>query len=105
MPGHSDCLEHFTIFEMSDTVWSKDADEIATNPLLSNKKLSGAHSWPFTFSLPEQVQFRTSGTTGSVQGTTQHHVPQSFIERTLAGSVQYEIFMHVGRGKFKTDYK
>jgi hypothetical protein len=93
------------LFDISKTLWSKDTDETATNPLLSNKKLSGTHSWPFFIGIPEKVQFTAGRTSSSVPGTASHNTPQTFNERTLIAGIRYEVFVHIGRGKFKMDYK
>ena len=104
LPGHSDLLEHHTLFEFSNTMWPKDSDGTVAIPVHSHGKLSGTYSWPFSVSIPEKIQF-ARGSTGSTPETNGHIPPQTFMERIVTASVQYEVTLHIGRGKLKTDYK
>ena len=73
LSGQSD--EELRLFDISDTLWSKDIDGAALAPLLSNKKLSGTHSWPFSVMIPEKVQFKGDNSGGSAQGNIDHNTP------------------------------
>lgn len=102
MPGKSD--EELKLFEILNTMWSKDADALATSPIFSNKKkLSGTHSWPFSVTIPEKVRFEGDKFSSSLSG--EHNTPQTFNERALWAGIQYEVILRVGRGKLRNDYK
>ncbi|KAF5326922.1 hypothetical protein D9619_004166 [Psilocybe cf. subviscida] len=103
-PGHSDSLERLVLFDITKTLWSKDSAEAATDPSFSHHKLSGTHSWPFSISIPERVQSVGDGS-GSAPGATDHVLPQTYNERILSASIQYQVILHIGRGKFSPDYE
>ncbi|KAF5327891.1 hypothetical protein D9619_004151 [Psilocybe cf. subviscida] len=105
LPGHSDAMEQLILFDNTETMWSKDSAETATNPLFSQKKLSGTYSWPFSISIPEKIQFAGGNITRGAPETTEYILPQTYTERVLSASVQYEVILHIGRGKLKTDYE
>ncbi|KAF5326919.1 hypothetical protein D9619_004165 [Psilocybe cf. subviscida] len=109
LPGRSDSgqsEEELRLFDISNTIWSKDADGAATSPLLSNKKkLSGTHTWPFSVNIPEKVQFITKSSSRGPPGNIEHNLPQTFNDRVVRASIRYEVVLRIGRGKLKTNYK
>ncbi|KAF5317715.1 hypothetical protein D9619_012590 [Psilocybe cf. subviscida] len=104
LPGDSDGTTQLTLFNVSNTLWSKDSAEETRDPLLCHKKLRGTHSWPFSIIIPEKIQLTGGSTTRSAAETTEHFLPQTFMERVFRASIQYKVILHIGRGKFKTDH-
>lgn len=97
--------EEVVLFDIPNTMWSKDLAEAATNPSFSHKKLSGTYSWPFSITIPEKVLFAGGSTNRSAPETTDYILPQTYNERILAAGIKYEVILCIGRGKLKTDHK
>ncbi|KAF4619752.1 hypothetical protein D9613_004949 [Agrocybe pediades] len=60
-------------------------------------KLSGQYSWPFSFPFPSSVVI--PGQADAVQ------IPQTFLERNVKGSVQYELVLRITHGMLRSDSK
>ncbi|KAF7985707.1 hypothetical protein HWV62_2288 [Athelia sp. TMB] len=59
----------------------------------------GSRSWPFSFAFPRHV------TIASKSDSQTFYLPPTFLERNTRVSVQYDIFAHVRRGRFRPDSK
>lgn len=60
-------------------------------------KLAGSYSWPFSFPFPQEAP---AGGAGSASPT-----PQSFAEKHVRGSVQYELVLRMSHGILRSDSK
>ncbi|TRM65083.1 hypothetical protein BD626DRAFT_399770 [Schizophyllum amplum] len=58
----------------------------------TQSKLAGDHVWPFSFPFPTEVP---------IDGYGKCFLPQTFMERTTAVAVQYELVAHVNQGKLR----
>ncbi|KAI9060021.1 hypothetical protein FKP32DRAFT_1578831, partial [Trametes sanguinea] len=61
-------------------------------------KLVGEYSWPFSLTLPEQCELKSSN--GSLD---QYPLPASFSERLARVHIQYQIVVTVHRSRFRVD--
>lgn len=60
-------------------------------------KPAGSQSWPFSLVFPRQV------TVTDKAGSQTSFLPPTFLERNTRVSVQYDLFAHVRRGRFRSD--
>ena len=60
-------------------------------------KLAGSYSWPFSFPFPQEVP---AGGAAAASPT-----PQSFTEKHVRGSVQYELVLRMSHGILRSDSK
>ncbi|KAF7327977.1 Pkinase-domain-containing protein [Mycena kentingensis (nom. inval.)] len=78
-----------TVFlELSTPLWLKGTD-------------AGDHQWPFSISLPGEVELPDP----KGKHSRTYRLPQTFLERTFRASVYYELFVHIARSKFSVDNK
>ncbi|CAA7259913.1 unnamed protein product [Cyclocybe aegerita] len=61
-------------------------------------KLSGDYAWPFAFSFPSEVSM--PGTSSSTCPA-----PQTFVEKGINGTVQYELVLRMTHGMLRSDSK
>lgn len=59
-------------------------------------KLTGNYSWPFSFPFPQEVHLKDGQTSPA---------PQSFAEKAVRGSVQYELVVRMSHGILRSDSK
>ena len=69
----------------------------AARPKKFDGKLAGSYSWPFSFPFPQEVP---TGGAGAASPT-----PQSFTEKHVRGSVQYELVLRMSHGILRSDSK
>ncbi|KAJ8072273.1 hypothetical protein AAF712_007749 [Marasmius tenuissimus] len=81
-----------TFLTLTHPVWSKSADG-STTGTSSSPKLVGRNVWPISIALPRTI----SGSSESYQ------LPETFRESGMDATVQYELTVHVARGKLRTD--
>ncbi|KAF9478394.1 hypothetical protein BDN70DRAFT_808896 [Pholiota conissans] len=62
-------------------------------------KFSGAYSWPFSFSFPQQA------TSVAIPEADCNIIPQSFTEKEIKASVQYELVLRMTHGLLRSDSK
>ncbi|KAJ8494406.1 hypothetical protein ONZ45_g13242 [Pleurotus djamor] len=81
--------ESFTFLTNTLSLWSK-AD--------SDVKLQGSSKWPFSMPLPKVVSLPTASGVPLVCA-----MPETFMERGMMASIQYEITLRIARGKLRAD--
>ncbi|KAJ3739216.1 hypothetical protein DFH05DRAFT_1514389 [Lentinula detonsa] len=90
--------ETVTFLTILHPIWARSADTPRTpspSEGANGTKLFGNCIWSFSIPLPKTVAVGKSG--------AQFRLPETFSERYLAASVQYDLTIHVSRGKFRTD--
>ena len=61
----------------------------------TNEKMQGIKTWPFDIAIPKDITIENG------DGTTSTYVlPQTFFERNVAASIQYDLAVHIKRGGF-----
>lgn len=58
---------------------------------------AGTRSWPFSLAFPRHA------TIASKSGPQTFYLPPTFLERNSRVSVQYDLYAHIRRGKFRAD--
>ncbi|KAF9461996.1 hypothetical protein BDZ94DRAFT_1126652, partial [Collybia nuda] len=97
----------FTFLDESAILWSKAmGDPRVTVEQTGDKKfdgrLIGQYSWPFSFKFPTQATLSSGGFAAP------HHVfkmPQSFREKETSATIQYDLVLHISRGKLRADQR
>ncbi|KDQ57337.1 hypothetical protein JAAARDRAFT_35966 [Jaapia argillacea MUCL 33604] len=87
--------------DLHTTVWTSTMNSLPTSSsgTIRNGKLLGQISWPFSFTLPATV------TVGRSKETREYPLPPSFMENVGQLCIQYEILVHIRRGKLRPDHK
>jgi len=99
----------FGVFlNLSHIIWSRSMGDprSSTPPETAppyTEKLHGRYLWPFTFTLPRQITLSSNSVSSSAEKT--FYLPPSFLERNTRVSVQYDIYAHIRRGKFRPNSK
>lgn len=62
-------------------------------------KLQGEYFWPYSFTLPQEISIPV----GPRNESHTYHLPQSFLERHTRASIQYDLILHITRGKLRPD--
>ncbi|KIK55149.1 hypothetical protein GYMLUDRAFT_176179 [Collybiopsis luxurians FD-317 M1] len=94
-PRPDDTVSFLTIIH---PIWARSADTPRTpspSEGASGSKLYGDCVWSFSIPLPKTVTVGKSG--------AQFRLPETLSERDLGVSVQYDLTVHVSRGKFRGD--
>ncbi|KAF5391524.1 hypothetical protein D9757_002500 [Collybiopsis confluens] len=87
-----------TFLDIRQNLWARSADAPRTpspSEGTSGSKLYGDCIWSFSIPIPR------SGTVG--KSGTQSRLPETFSERDLDVNIQYDLTVHVSRGKFRGD--
>ncbi|KAJ4477348.1 hypothetical protein J3R30DRAFT_3291186 [Lentinula aciculospora] len=90
--------ETVTFLTILHPIWARSTDTPRTPSLsegASGSKLFGDCIWSFSIPLPKSVDVQKSG--------VNYCLPETFSERDLAVSVQYDLTIHISRGKLRTD--
>jgi hypothetical protein len=92
-----------TFLSQSLCIWSKSTDLPRVVPSssagASGSKLLGRCEWPLSIPLPPEVTIPSL-----LGGPTQtYRLPETFMERQVNASVQYELTIIIGRGRFRSD--
>lgn len=91
----------FTFLNQSSTIWSKSGGFQRSQSSFdgtSSSKLRGTCKWPLSLSLPRKVNV-----TNSHGDTDCYPLPETFLERQMSASIQYDFTLLIGRGKLRTD--
>lgn len=91
----------YTFLDQSILVWSRHSGDIRHSSAASGQKFdgksSGTYSWPFTVPFPKEV---------AMAGHDEvFPIPQTFLERGVDASVQYELILRVAHGVLRRDSK
>ncbi|KAE9405202.1 hypothetical protein BT96DRAFT_955390 [Gymnopus androsaceus JB14] len=92
--------ETVTFMTVMHPIWARSADTPRTpspSEGTSGSKLFGDCVWSFSIPLPKTVSVGKSGS------DAQFRLPETFSERELGASVQYDLTIHVSRGKLRAD--
>ena len=76
-----------TFLELSQSLWSRKVSGTTFD------KLNGKHSWEISFALPTEAT------------TVQKVLPPTLQESNVSFGVRYEFFVHIRRGKLRSDDK
>jgi hypothetical protein len=90
--------ETVTFMTVIHPIWARSADTPRTpspSEGASGSKLFGSCVWSFSIPLPRTATVGKSG--------AQFRLPETFSERDLGASIQYDLTVHVSRGKFRGD--
>ncbi|KAK7032321.1 hypothetical protein VNI00_013280 [Paramarasmius palmivorus] len=90
-----------TFLNIVHPIWSKSPEGPRTpspSEGASGSKLSGRCLWPFSISLPRAINTSTGSTPGE-----EFLLPETFTEPDTHATVQYELTLHVSRGKLRSD--
>ncbi|KAG6861947.1 hypothetical protein C0995_009131 [Termitomyces sp. Mi166 len=95
----------YIFLDKTHTVWSKAHGNPRHASSTQNIKHKGnldpgEYSWSFSFPFP--ATFDYSNEPGSA-GMKSYRTPQSVSERHTPATVQYELFLHIGRGALRPD--
>jgi hypothetical protein len=74
-------------------------EQILWTPSVTESKLRGKYSWPFSFTLPEEVSVK-DGQLGK-KGT--FRLPPNFTERASPAYIDYKIIVTIRRGFLKVN--
>ncbi|KAF9267938.1 hypothetical protein L218DRAFT_654005 [Marasmius fiardii PR-910] len=91
--------DNHTFLTVTHPIWNKSSDVLrapATSQGTTGSKLVGRCTWPFSVPLP-----RTVNQMG--RDAESHSLPETFRESDMHASVQYELTVHVARGKLRAD--
>jgi hypothetical protein len=96
--------DNYTFLDNSIMVWSKTMGD-PRNPLFPvdgkfNGKLLGDYLLPFSFPFPSELPHPADPTSHSL-----YRLPQTFRERTTGVDIQYDLIVHVSRGRLRADSK
>lgn len=91
----------YTFLDQSILIWSRHSGDIRHSSAASGQKFdgksSGTYSWPFTVPFPKEV---------AIAGHDEvFPIPQTFLERGVDASVQYELILRVAHGVLRRDSK
>ncbi|KAG5220730.1 Pkinase-domain-containing protein [Salix suchowensis] len=81
--------DSYTFLNTSVPIWSKVA---------AGAKLQGSSTWPFSVPLPKTVSIPTSS-----GGSKLCPLPETFMERGMMASIQYDLTLRIARGKLRAD--
>ncbi|KAG7089409.1 hypothetical protein E1B28_011097 [Marasmius oreades] len=91
--------DNHTFLTVTHTIWSKSSDVVrvpSASESATGSKLVGRCAWPFSIPLPRKAK--------EIGGDVESHpLPETFRESDVHASVQYEVTVHVARGKLRTD--
>ena len=85
-------------------IWNKDAGDPRASHAGGKKfdeKLDGKYRWPFNFAFPTEFTIPSHG--GQISHSFQ--TPQTFHERGLNTTLDYELFLHINHGMFRGSSK
>ncbi|KZT29753.1 hypothetical protein NEOLEDRAFT_1106344 [Neolentinus lepideus HHB14362 ss-1] len=88
-------------FRLEHTIWStfmghpRDTGNSESSSEEYNAKLKGSYSWPFSIDVPREVH---------IKGIA-YPLPPTFQDRNVQCTVQYNIIVHLARGRLRTDSK
>ncbi|KAF9562006.1 hypothetical protein CPC08DRAFT_634774 [Agrocybe pediades] len=109
--------QQFTFLDLSYTLWSQSSGKppnsnglhqhtLSPTGLISSSssskfdgKLHGDYTWPFSIPLPKDVTLPY----GKNNELKTFPLPQTFNERLAKGSINYEVYLRISRGKFQPD--
>lgn len=89
--------ETVTFMTIVHPIWARSADTPrmpSPSQGTNGSKLVGDCVWSFSIPLPKTV---------ALGSDTQFRLPETFSEREVAASVQYDLTIHVSRGKLRAD--
>ncbi|KAF4571281.1 hypothetical protein EYR36_008610 [Pleurotus pulmonarius] len=81
--------DSYTFLNTSVPIWSKVAAGV---------KLQGSSTWPFSVPLPKTVSIPSSS-----GGSKLCPLPETFMERGMMASIQYDLTLRIARGKLRAD--
>lgn len=91
----------FTFLNQSSTLWTNSTGD-SRRPRKSDTafdgKLHGDYEWPFSIALPKEVSVQVGPNESKV-----FRLPHTFLESTARATIQYEIMVHIARGRLKRD--
>ncbi|KAF9068961.1 hypothetical protein BDP27DRAFT_1522613 [Rhodocollybia butyracea] len=90
--------ETVTFLTIIHPIWARSTETPRTpspSEGVSGTKLFGDCVWNFSIPLPKKVSVGKSN--------MQYRLPETFSERDLAASVQYDLTIHISRGKLRSD--
>ncbi|KAE9405185.1 hypothetical protein BT96DRAFT_803068, partial [Gymnopus androsaceus JB14] len=88
-----------TFLQLERTLWSKSMGDphqpSSTSAWRYSGKLSGSYEWPFTLTLPTE--------TTTTSSDSSYRLPQTFQERHIPTSIQYDLYILIEKSKFRMD--
>lgn len=93
--------DSFVFLDHTVPVWSRSPDTPrlpSSSPGTAGAKLLGHCTWPLSITLPRTVEVATSS-----GETRECHLPETFLERHTPVSVQYDLTLHISKGKLRSD--
>lgn len=93
--------DSFVFLDHTIPVWSRSPDTPrlpSSSPGTAGAKLLGNCTWPLSIALPRTVEVATSS-----GETRECHLPETFLERHTPVSVQYDLTLHISKGKLRSD--
>lgn len=86
--------------ERTITLWSQDTANGSGEASTSRKgRLQGRHLWPFTLSLPSEVELVNNDNI-----STTYHLPATFFVRWTRATINYRIVANITHGLFHPDH-
>jgi hypothetical protein len=92
----------YTFLSYSYPLWSKAMGDPRPSSAEGGRfsgKLSGTYSWPFSFNLPKKVTIHPKPN----EPSRTYRMPQTFLERLIKASIQYDFTVHFTRTKLRPD--
>ncbi|PPQ92237.1 hypothetical protein CVT25_008919 [Psilocybe cyanescens] len=86
---------------VSEETSSSPRSHVASSSVRFSGKLEGEYTWPFSITLPKEVNV-PCGKGKQLQTFT---LPQTFNERHAKGSINYEMSLRINRGRFQSDHR
>ncbi|KIK03857.1 hypothetical protein K443DRAFT_94292 [Laccaria amethystina LaAM-08-1] len=94
----------YTFLDHAVDIWNKDVGDpraAHAGGKRFDEKLDGKYRWPFNFAFPSEFTIPSHG--GQISHSFQ--TPQTFHERGLNATLEYELFLHINHGMFRGSSK